>query len=155
MQDIRENTVKKSVYVFEHPKMYVTLGNILDKILYVGTTVTFIVFLTSGLIFRGLIASIILLAICLPILAHLGKCAYKIEFNADSRKARFYLLRKKGIIDVHFDEIEKVKISSVIIFHFRNGTVMYNDVGNKSLIDFLNSIFNIHCGLWGRICQRL
>ena len=87
--------------------------------------------------------------------SYLKKSAYKISINSGENQVQFFMMKNEQILTKNLNEIKEVRINLYITFYFDNQKVVYNGARNLSLVENLNSCFNIKYGIWGKLLPKI
>lgn len=90
------------------------------------------------------------------------KNAYKIIIDFKKQTILFCLYRAKKIVKIGFKDLQKIRVNGYVVFFLKDKKIIYKDLDNNGLFEYLDKIKKIEwgflCFIWGppkRIRDRL
>lgn len=135
------------MYSYSHSTGYIFTVKHLGKFLLLTMLIIALAAYKGNLNILVTICSVLLLCLLYYFVDKiLKKSAYKINIDLKSRQLWFYMNRSGDRIYCKFDDIESIVVNFHITFIFQGKKVLYNDLQNKELLNYLNKIKKIHWG---------
>lgn len=155
MDNIADNKTADSMkgkYTFSLSSTQIFISRYLDKIawVFIFLLASYTALVPGDISPYGKISLIILCALPFLFVKIQKAFAYKVILDFNDKKVRLHMNRSSEVIELHFGDLENIRLNGYIIFIIKEKKIFYAESQNKKLLKCLNKIKNIE---WGFLCS--